>query len=273
MLRLAPSPIRFLPLSFALAAFLSPLSASAQSLAASTGDGFHATVGLGATMLPRYPGSGDARYVPFPLLSLSYNRFFFGAGQVAGSPALAGGVKLLDVGGVTAGVFVGHDLLKTRKSDDIPILRGTGDIDGTAWAGAFAKYQYGRFSASAAVRQDVGGKHQGLVGNLAADVTFKPFDRLALDIGPRLQLSSGTHMNALYGIDSSQSAVSGLPSREVKGGLEYVGLAVGLTYSINKKWFAGVRSEVRVLPGNMTDNPIVEKRTQVSVATFVGYNF
>jgi hypothetical protein len=97
------------------------------------------TLGGGVVNGPRYPGSRYDFTRGLPLVSVSYGRFFLGAVPGGGAPAGAG-AYLVHTEHWAIGLDVGGDSRKPRRATDDPILRGWGDIPGTARAGVFASY-------------------------------------------------------------------------------------------------------------------------------------
>lgn len=257
--------------SFSLFLLGAPFAVQAQN--AEEASKLKMSIGAGVSWDHRYSGSKDHRTRAIPLISLSYDRYFFGGGPVAGTPAFAGGAKLLDLGAVTAGVFLATDLGKVRKESDNPLFQGLGDIKGTTWAGGYLKYQQDWLLLGAAIRQDIGGNDQGTVVNLAAEATYKANDTISFSAGPRLQIANRKHLNTLYGVNAEQSAITGLTPYDAKGGLQHYGVGFGLRYTPDKNWFANINVVARKLSGDAADGPFVQKKSQNSVAAVVGYRF
>ncbi len=118
------------------------------------------TVGAGMMSLPKYPGSDESHMFPFPLINVSYGRFFIGD-QGAG---LAGiGMHLYHDHRWTLGALIGPDLVKPRTEADDPRLQGLGDISRTVRAGLLATYHHQWLVVRSGVSSDINSEQQGTI--------------------------------------------------------------------------------------------------------------
>src|SRR5258708_6051937 len=138
----------------------------------------------------RYPGSRHDFTRGLPLVSISYGRFFIGAVPGGGAPAGAG-AYLLHTEHWAIGLDFGGDSRKPRRASDDPILRGWGDIKGTVRGGMFAAYNREWLSVRAAISDDVGGHHEGVLASLAIEAKYHVTRRLTLSIGPEVTWANG----------------------------------------------------------------------------------
>jgi outer membrane scaffolding protein for murein synthesis (MipA/OmpV family) len=128
-------------------------------------------LGAGVINAPRYPGSPDDFTRGLPVLSISYDRYFIGAGPGSGAPAGLGAF-LLRTDHWAVGVNAGGDTRKPRRASDDSILYGWGDIPGTVRGGMFANYTLGWFSVHGSV--SAAGHDEGVLATLGAELKYRP---------------------------------------------------------------------------------------------------
>jgi len=115
------------------------------------------SIGGGAINGPRYPGSRYDSRAP-PSRQISYGRFFIGAVPGGGAPAGAGPISCIRNIGRSESTLAGRP--QAAAFDHDPILRGWGDIKGTARGGAFASYTRDWLSVRGSISDDIGGHHE-----------------------------------------------------------------------------------------------------------------
>ena len=81
------------------------------------------------------------------------------------------------------GLDVGGDARKPRRASDDPVLRGWGDIPGTARGGMFASYNIDWLSVRGSV--SVGGHNEGVLASLGVEAKYHPMQRLTLPSDPK----------------------------------------------------------------------------------------
>jgi len=106
-----------------------------------------------------------------PLVSISYGRFFIGAVPAAAPPAGARGLSPA-YGTLANRSRHWRGRPQAAASTDDPILRGWGDIKGTARGGAFASYTRDWLSVRGSISDDIGGHHEGVLASLAVEAKY-----------------------------------------------------------------------------------------------------
>ncbi|WP_117189965.1 MipA/OmpV family protein [Rhizobium terrae] len=220
-------------------------------------------VGAGAAYEPEYEGSGDFKVSPVPFVVFTYGDWLE-----------------IDPRGISATIFQENNLSFSanigwesgRDQDDHERLRGLGDIDFAVTVGAKASYEWGPVEFYATVDQTIDGS-ESLLGTFGLEYSAPVTEKLILGASAEAIVANDKHMQAYFGVNSSQSAASGLPEYKAKAGLKRVNVSASATYLLTENWL--VRSEVGVgfLTGDAADSPIVEEKTQPSASIFVGYNF
>jgi outer membrane protein len=228
------------------------------------------TLGVEGRVLPSYEGSD--RYVLRPVPLVDIRRA--GTPRHFSSPKDGASIGVFETSNFRLGPTV--KLKMPRREGDDADLRGLGNVGWVAEPGVFAEYwpqQWLRTRAE--VRQGIGG-HHGLVGDLSADVVMPVTPHLTLSAGPRLSLASATANDPYFSIDAAQSAASGLPVYDAKGGVSSYGLGALARYEWSTRWATHFFVEYEQLTGSVADSPIVAlrgSRNQVQTGIGITYSF
>jgi outer membrane protein len=229
-------------------------------------------LGGGVINEARYPGSRDYFTHGLPLVSVSYGRYFFGGAPGGGTPAGAG-AYLVHTENWAVGIDIGAGVRKPRRASDAPILRGWGDIPGTARGGMFASYTRDWVSVRGSVSDDLGGHHEGVLASLAVEAKYHATPHLTLSIGPEVTWVNGQYANTFFGINSAQSAIAGIAPYRVKSGVNTVGGSAGATYMLTNHWSLGAHVGYGKLQGDAADSPVTTDNTQRVYGAFFMYRF
>jgi outer membrane protein len=230
------------------------------------------TVDLGAFGLfsPKFFGAKDSKFSALPYVSIKYKDIAFA------SIDKGIGVNLFSANGFTAGAFVnfrpGREVKESRR-----YLTGLGDIDPALAAGAFVKYDYGRFfstqiTLSKGIVSFGDSKNKinalGLLekteGNLgtridwSADARMPLFDnRLHLSVGPRVSFFDKEYAESAYGITANQALASGYRPYKAKAGLAEVGVGGSARYRITENLSAMAFGSYTRIVGDAAKSPLV----------------
>jgi outer membrane protein len=164
------------------------------------------------------------------------------------------------------------DLARRKESDD-PRLQGLGDVRRTASFGVAASYTLDWLTARARVATDILGRDQGTLARLDTLARWRAGDRLSFFAGPGATWADGRYTRTFFGVDAGQSARSGLPQFEAKGGLNSVRFSVGANYRIDLRWRLGAFASYSKLKQDAAASPITEDQSQRFVGVFVSYRF
>jgi MipA family protein len=227
--------------------------------------------GGGVANGPRYPGSRYDFTRGLPLVSVSYGRFFLGAVPGGGTPAGAG-AYLLHTEHWAIGVDVGGDTRKPRRATDDPILRGWGDIPGTARAGVFASYTKEWLSVRGSI-SDAVAHHEGVLASLAVEAKYHATQRLTLSIGPEVTWANNQYSQTFFGITPAQSEIAGIAPYRAKSGINTVAGSAGATYMLTDHWSLGAHMSYGKLQGDAANSPVTTDKTQRMFGGFVMYRF
>jgi MipA family protein len=228
-------------------------------------------LGGGVINGPRYPGSRYDFTRGLPLVSVSYGRFFIGAVPGGGAPAGAG-AYLLHTEHWAIGLDIGGDARKPRRATDDPILRGWGDIPGTARAGMFASYTRDWLSVRGSI-SDAVAHHEGVVASLSVEAKYHATERLTLSFGPEVTWVNNQYAQTFFGISAAQSEIAGIAPYQAKSGINTVGGSAGATYILTDHWSLGAHVSYGKLQGDAANSPVTTDKTQRMYGAFVMYRF
>lgn len=245
--------------------------AAAQATAPAT-DAWQISAGGGVVSRPLYAGSSQRKVSGFPIFSAQRGRYFVGSLPGAGVPAGAGAYLVQDEHW-HLGVGVGGDFDKPRKESDSPRLAGLGDIHASAFGTVFAHYDQRWFSVRGGLLTDIGGNGQGTRATLGLEARVPLGDSLMLSAGPSIGWADSRYTQTHFGIDAAQSARSGRPVYTAAGGVNTVGLNVGLRWQPAPAWSVGAMVGGNRLRGDAALSPLVERKTQQSYVLFAAYRF
>lgn len=210
------------------------------------------SVGVGAQILPSFPGGDDYEIGPL----------FTGFSRRDGEPipfrtpdqgfgiSLLGSDSVIDFGPLVQ--FQG-------ERDDEDVGAPVGDIDLTVEAGGFVNFNLGEnFRIRLEGQKGIGG-HEALVGTVAADFAFRPSIDTLVTIGPRLRVNDDDYADAYFGITPAVAAAAGLPAYDPEGGVRAVGVTAGVTHQLTRSFGIYGYAGYDRLMGDAADSPIVQR--------------
>jgi len=234
------------------------------------------TVGAAPVYAPVFQGSKDYGFSVFPDLRVNYKDDFFA------SVPDGIGYNLINSAGWKVGPLAKVRFGREEDTGGSPFLisgetnalRGLGNVDTAGELGGFAQYTYEKIRTRVELRQGFGG-HEGLVGD--ANVSY--VDRagpLSYSFGPRLSYGSSDFMNTYYGINSTQSARSGLAQYSADGGINSYGIGGSATMPLSDNMAVTLFGGYDRLGEQAADSPLIRERgdeNQMSIGLAFGYRF
>ncbi|WP_082766176.1 MipA/OmpV family protein [Paramesorhizobium deserti] len=220
-------------------------------------------LGAGAMYKPEYEGGEDFKVSPIPFVKFTYGEWL----EIDPKGVT---VTALKHNGFSLSGTVGYE--SGRDEDDGDRLRGLGDIDLAATVGVKAAYALGPVELSAAVEQTISGS-ESLIGTFGIEYSAPVTEKLILGAKAEAIVANDKHMEAYFGVNSTQSAASGLPEYKPKAGLKRVNVSASATYLLDEHWLVRGQAGLGILTGDAADSPIVEEKLQPSVSLGIGYKF
>jgi outer membrane protein len=225
-------------------------------------------IGLGAQLVPSYPGSDSVSVRP--LVDVARARgdepFAFEA------PDESFGFSLVRAGGFAFGPAIGFEGSRKAKEvgADLP------KVGFSVEAGAFAQYALSdSFRVRMEVRKGLSG-HKGVIANLGADFVARDKDEWLFSIGPRLTIADRKYHRAYFSVAPEDSVASGLPAYSAGGGILAAGATAGFLRQLNSRWGLYSYAKYDRLVGDAADSPIVRhhgSKNQFSGGLGLTYTF
>lgn len=266
------TPVKFSLASLAFGLLVCALARAEEPATQPAPDEWRFTVGLGAASLPRYPGSAERKTTGFPVLSASRGRYFIGGVPGAGVPAGIGAYLVQD-DRWHMGVGVGGELDKPRRESDSRHLQGLGDIDATAIAAVFARYNEKWWSFRGNALTDVGGKQQGTRLSIGAEARLPIGETASVSAGSGLTWADARHTQKFFGVNAEQSARSGLAVRTANSGLNSIEVSLNADVRLSAQSGVGLFISVSRLCGDAADSPVTQKVMQTRAGLFAAHSF
>lgn len=231
-------------------------------------DGYVLTIGAGGYFEPAFPGADKMKLKPWPIFGLRKQ----GTEERLETPDEGFGFSLI---GGDSPVRIGPSIRfeSGRKRNDVP---GLGKVGFTVEAGGFAEVWAGdNFRLRGELRQAVNG-HDGLVGDVMADLVGKPDPNLELSVGPRLRWADRKYHRAFFGVDAAQSLATGFVPYAPGSGIVSVGGLAYAKYRMAPRWQLHAYGSYNRLTSDAADSPIVRSsfgsRDQFGVGLGVSYD-
>jgi outer membrane scaffolding protein for murein synthesis (MipA/OmpV family) len=248
---------------------LLPALVSGFSLLSSPGVADDWNIGLGAGMIsaPLYLGAEDYQVRLLPAVDFAYrNRVFFNFYEGLSAYLHNRGDFRLKAG-------IAYQ--PGRDQDDDESLQGTGDIGDAAVYNLGAEYQLGLYTAFVSLRQHDGGTdgrqlHAGIQAFYALREE-RTSPRLLFNL--TVNYSDEKFMQGYFGVDSEQSAASGLPVYSADAGIASVRAGATGFYPLTRYWRITAILQYRKLVGDAADSPLVLDEDQLFGGIFAGYRF
>jgi outer membrane scaffolding protein for murein synthesis (MipA/OmpV family) len=227
------------------------------------------TLGAAAGFRPAYAGSDATVGTVLPFIDAVWrDRLFF---TTRGGPEI--GVQITQDRAFRFGV--GLDYAFGRDQDDNRRLFGTGDIDRTLRARAFASTGFGPITISAFAAQDIENNGHGLTFGGDIEYRTRLTPQVSVFAGPGLSFIDGENMRTFFGVTPGQAARSGgqLRAYAPEGGLRDLRFSLGAVYTPTRNIVVLPRLTVLQLMGDAADSPLTQSETQVIGLVTVAWRF
>ncbi len=210
------------------------------------------TIGVSGGVSPDYEGSNDYESGFGPNFIVTWRDTIFYRGNSLG-------VNIIRQKNLKAGLIAAR--AAKRKEDDNDKLEGLGDIDGGIEVGGFVTYKNKPWRFKAEARQEVDSGHEGALLELSVG-TDLPLAKPLVFVELGTTLVDDDYMESFFGVDSQQSADSGLKKYNADAGIKDVNLSISAGYPLSDRWRIAAMVEYKRLLGDAADSPIVDDKNQ-----------
>lgn len=259
-------------------------------------DGSHDMyVGLGIQSAPRYDGTGSRKVSALPVLQVQWSNGIFISGMSAGmhlsdsptfeyGPLLAvqpgrdesGSGNVVDGVGVnliSSGTF--QDPIAKAQLQGTERLTGMNDIGARLQGGVFGNYYVSpQWRLTSSLLYGAGNDRDGARLDLGVQ-------RLAAALGEhhRVSLAAGVSVvnrnynQTYFGVTSIEARRSRFGYYEAGGGLQDVHVGVRWNWVWSPSWMLTTNVQAKRLLGSAAHSPLVERSSNATVSTAIGYRF
>ncbi len=215
---------------------------------------WNVTLGARVGVGPAFPGAKTGGLALSPVFSLGRGLGSRWLSMVDDNISLG----LAEGANWRAGV-TGKPVWQRRESDD-HALKGLGNLAFGLEAGGFAEYYpLSWLRARAELRRGFIA-HDAMMADLKLDAFTRIGDNWIAAAGPRLSLAGGDYQRTYFGVTPEQSAASGLPTFQPKGGTLSYGAAAQVTYQWTKRVESTAYATANRLVGDAANSPLVTER-------------
>jgi len=229
------------------------------------------TVGANLSGQPAFEGSKTERFGAVPILSLGPAG---GSNEKFRGPLDSSSIALFDYQGFSAGPAASS--ISSRKESRFSELNGLGDVKSAIEIGGFMQYfPTDWFRLRSEVLRGIRGE-TGITAHFSADVLLPVSQHLTFSAGPRYTLESTAATSPYFSVNQLQSAASGLPIFDSRGGSHSAGAGAQIRYQFDPKWEAHAYVEYERLLGDAAASPLVTERgspNQFSFGVGASYSF
>lgn len=250
-------------------------------------------VGLGVQSAPRYDGTGSRKVSALPVLQVQWSNGIFISGMSAGmhlsnSPTVEFGPLLAvqpgrdDSGSGTVVDGVGatfvnlvHDPAEKSAGLGLQRLTGMDEIGARLQAGAFVNYYLSpAWRLTGSVLYGAGNDHDGARVELGVQ-------RLAAVWGEHHHVSASAGVSAVnrnfnatyFGVTAQEALRSRFTYYDAAGGVQDVHVGLRWNWAWSPSWMLTTNVQAKRLLGSAAHSPLVERSTNATVSTAIGYRF
>lgn len=224
---------------------------------------WNTSIGLIGMYLPKYQGNSHYRFLVVPNLSVTYKKRFF----VSAAKGL--GMYFTKSKHWKTGASIQYDYSNgTKRDKEFP---GLNNIKNLFSLNGFINVQY--FPVNLGVNWRRGLSRWDL-GN---QLTFSARGELPISqsffvmAGPSITLADHDYMQTYYGINSAQSASSGLSEHKVNAGISRINLGASLFYNLNKQWSGALIVNATRYVNTAEKSPMIQHKVDWFIGMGVSY--
>lgn len=256
---------------------LAPFSARAQApteaaAAAKAPSGYVVTLGGFGALEPRFEGSRRSSWGFIPVFDVRDA----GDKEWLNLPRDGIDYALFETDRFRAGV-VGNFRWERDTNSLIRGFRHVGDVNLSLEGGLFAELWPADWLRTRIEAREAVFGASGLTADLSLDLVTTPLPAFTWTAGPRLSLGDKRFMTSYYGVDSAQSAHSGLAEYRADAGIRSVGAGSMLRYKVTENFSALAFVEYQRLSDVALDSPLITRKgspnqTTIGIGSSISFN-
>jgi outer membrane protein len=263
----SPKPMKRLKLHIALFALSLPSLSMATQLTPEQTTNIPSkdwTVFIGAGLFgaPAFLGAKEYNLSIIPNVRATYKNLFFASVNGIGANLINQGEQGFKAGPLIRYRFARHE---TNGSNPFKIagpestaLQGLGDVNGVLELGGFAEYTWQTIRTHLDIRQGVTSPY-GLLGTF--DVAYSnQWNQIRYSIGPHVTAANKQYNNTYFGINQTQSTLSGLSTYNASAGLVSYGIGSMVIVPITRYIASNIFLNYDRITGQPADSPLVTER-------------
>lgn len=221
----------------------------------------HVTIGAGAAVVPSFEGGDSTRVLPLPVIDI--RRGIFVANTYSGVGVSVPVSDAIDLG--AGAVFVlGY------REEDVPT--GIDGIKNAAGIRAHATIRKWGFLGTVGVTKVLGGT-KGTVADAVLSYPVLVDERFSIAPAIGTTWADSNYNDRYFGISSDESARSGLAGFSSGSGFKNVSFNLVANYRLSSRWNLSAGGSAIRLVGDVSDSPLVQKKTNASGFASLSYTF
>ncbi|MDJ0984370.1 MAG: MipA/OmpV family protein [Desulfobacterales bacterium] len=214
------------------------------------------SIGAGAGVAPDYEGSDDYDFVPIPFAEVAFDNGMFATIQGLNAKANLIPSQIWRLGPM-------YNYRPSRSSVDSNAVDRLSNVSDANEIGGFGGFDYNNWFVFVEYLADIGDAHEGWLGTLRGGYNWKASNSWTLSFGLSTTYADDDYMSTYFGVDSADSARSGLSQYDADSGIKDVGFDLGILCQFNENWGGRLLGSYNLLVGDADESsPVTDEGSQ-----------
>ncbi|MFN7754574.1 MAG: MipA/OmpV family protein [Holosporales bacterium] len=237
-------------------------------------------VGLSLGATPQYQGSKDHYANIFLTGRVNYNTWYLESLRTASGGALR--LNLSPLRPIEIGPMLNHHLARDNDVDNGRVKKMR-KIDDAYEVGGFVRLpnrnvlqEMDELALDAQIVTDVSGVHDGTLVTFGPTYAYNTNAELTIKTSLLMTYATDDYNKTYFGVNTRDSALSGLNTYSADGGFENVTLGLDTHYKLNERWGILGMAQYQQLLNDAGNSPVVKdggNSSQFLVGAGVAYSF
>ncbi len=154
--------------------------------------------------------------------------------------------------GISGSTRPGYDMQHPAAQRELDALGDSYEL------GLFTDGRYGNYSFGTRLSKDIGGGHEGVLGEFMAGYARQFNNKLGLSLGVGATWADKDFMASYYGVDADQADRSGLARYIPGAGFTDATLQMTACYQLTESWSFGAKIGYSRRMGSVVDSPVAD---------------